>query len=187
MLGFVAMRLVQSVIVMLTVALIAFALFRYVGDPINNMVGQDTTLEERAALRERLGLNDSFFVQFARFAANAAQGEFGFSYQHRRPVSELIAERLPATLELALVSAILAIAVGIPMGVYTALRRYGLLSRAFMTLSLVGISLPTFLIGILLILFFGVMLRWLPTFGRGDVTEIGWWTTGFTTSSGCAV
>ncbi|MEO0822930.1 MAG: ABC transporter permease [Pseudomonadota bacterium] len=186
MIGFVAMRLVQSVVVMLTVALIAFGLFRYVGDPINNMVGQDTTLEERAELRERLGLNDPFIVQFARFAGNAAQGEFGFSYQHRRPVSELIAERLPATVELALVSAILAVAVGIPMGVYTALRRYGIVSRAFMTLSLIGISLPTFLIGILLILFFGVILRWLPTFGRGEVVAIGWWTTGFITPSGLA-
>ena len=184
MIGFIAMRLVQSVIVMLTVALIAFALFRFVGDPINNMVGQDTTLEERAELRERLGLNDPFLLQFARFAGNAAQGEFGFSYQHRRPVSELIAERLPATIELALVSAVMAIAIGIPMGVYTALRRYGILSRAFMTLSLIGISLPTFLIGILLILFFGVILRWLPTFGRGDVLEIGWWTTGLVTGSG---
>lgn len=184
MLGFIAMRLVQSVVVMLTVALIAFALFRFVGDPINNMVGQDTTIEERAELRERLGLNDPFLIQFGRFAINAAQGEFGFSYQHRRPVNELIAERLPATMELALVSAILAIAVGIPMGVYTALRRYGVVSRAFMTLSLVGISLPTFLIGILLILFFGVVLRWLPTFGRGDVVEIGWWTSGLVTWDG---
>jgi len=184
MIGFIAMRLVQSVIVMLTVALIAFALFRYVGDPINTMVGQDTTLEERAALRERLGIDDPFVVQFGRFAANAAQGEFGFSYQHRRPVSELIGERLPATLELALVSAILAIAIGIPMGVYTALRRYGILSRAFMTLSLIGISLPTFLIGILLILFFGVILRWLPTFGRGDVVDLGWWTSGLVTADG---
>lgn len=184
MIGFIVMRLVQSVVVMLTVALIAFALFRFVGDPINNMVGQDTTLEERVALKERLGLNDPFLIQFGRFAVNSAQGEFGFSYQHRRPVSELIAERLPATLELALVSAILAIAIGIPMGVYTALKRNGILSRAFMTVSLIGISLPTFLIGILLILFFGVMLRWLPTFGRGDVSSIGWWTTGFTTGSG---
>lgn len=184
MIGFIATRFLQSVIVMLTVALIAFSLFRYVGDPINNMVGQDTTLEERAALKERLGLNDPFFVQFGRFSVNAAQGEFGFSYQHRRPVSELIAERLPATLELALVSAVLALAVGIPMGVYTALRRYGVLSRLFMTVSLIGISLPTFLIGILLILFFGVMLRWLPTFGRGDVVDLGGWTTGFLSESG---
>jgi peptide/nickel transport system permease protein len=169
---------------MLTVALIAFSLFRYVGDPINNMVGQDTTLEERAELRERLGLNDPFFLQFYRFAADASVGEFGFSYQHRRPVKELIAERLPATLELALVSAILALVIGIPMGVYTALRRDGFLSRTFMTVSLIGVSLPTFLIGILLILLFGVILRWLPTFGRGDVIELGWWSTGFLTISG---
>ncbi len=184
MITFIAQRFFQSVVVMLTVALIAFALFRFVGDPINNMVGQDTTLEERAELRERLGLNDPFIVQFARFSYNAAQGEFGISYQHRRPVSDLIAERLPATLELSLVSAFLALAIGIPMGVYTAIRRDGFLSRSFMTLSLVGVSLPTFLIGILLILLFGVVLRWLPTFGRGDVVELGWWTTGFLTTSG---
>ena len=184
MISFVLQRLIQSIVVMLTVALIAFGLFRYVGDPINNMVGQDTTLEERAELRERLGLNDPFLIQFGRFAANASQGEFGFSYQHRRPVSDLIAERLPATLELSLVSAILALVIGIPMGVYTAIRRDGLISRSFMTLSLVGVSLPTFLIGILLILLFGVILRWLPTFGRGEVVAIGWWTTGFLTVSG---
>ena len=184
MLTFILKRLLQSIVVMLAVALIAFSLFRYVGDPINNMVGQDTTLEERAELRERLGLNDPFFLQFYRFAADASVGEFGFSYQHRRPVKELIAERLPATLELALVSAILALVIGIPMGVYTALRRNGFLSRTFMTISLVGVSLPTFLIGILLILLFGVILRWLPTFGRGDVIELGWWSTGFLTISG---
>ena len=184
MLTFIAKRLVQSVLVMLTVALIAFSLFRYVGDPINNMVGQDTTLEQREELKERLGLNDSFIVQFGRFVTSTAQGEFGFSYQHRRPVSELIAERLPATLELSLVSAILALLIGVPMGVYTAIRRNSFLSHSFMTLSLVGISLPTFLIGILLILLFGVILRWLPTFGRGDVVQLGWWSTGLLTASG---
>ena len=184
MLSFIVTRLFQSLLVMLTVGLIAFSLFRYVGDPINNMVGQDTTQEDRDALRERLGLNDPFLIQFARFAGNAVEGEFGLSYQHRRPVSDLIGERMPATLELSLVSAILAIGIGIPMGVYTALRRKGILSRAFMTLSLMGISLPTFLIGILLILYFGVVLRWLPTFGRGDVVQLGWWTTGFLTKSG---
>ena len=184
MLTFIAKRLVQSVLVMLTVALIASSLLRYVGDPINNMVGQDTTLEQREELKERLGLNDSFIVQFGRFAKNAAQGEFGFSYQHRRPVSELIAERLPATLELSLVSALLALVVGVPMGVYTAIRRNSWLSHSFMTLSLVGISVPTFLIGILLILLFGVILRWLPTFGRGDVVHLGWWSTGLLTASG---
>src|SRR5690606_13452301 len=169
MIGFISRRLVQSVFVMLAVGLIAFGMFRYVGDPINNMVGQDTTLEQRAALRKQLGLDDPFIVQYARFMGNAAQGDFGVSYRQRRPVSELIRSRMPATLELSFISALMALCLGIPMGIYTALRRNGVLSRAFMTISLIGISLPTFLIGILMILFFGVMLRWLPSFGRGEV------------------
>ena len=169
---------------MLTVALIAFGLFRYVGDPINNMVGQDTSLQEREALREGLGLDDPFVVQFGRFVVNAVQGEFGISYRHRRPVEDLIAERLPATLELSIIAALIALLVGLPMGIYTGLHREGFLSRVFMTLSLIGVSLPTFLIGILLILLFGVVLRWLPTFGRGDVVDLGWWTTGLLTASG---
>ena len=184
MLLFILKRLGQSVLVMLTVALIAFSLFRFVGDPVNNLVGQDTSLEQRERLTEELGLNDPFYVQFARFIGNAAQGEFAFSYRLRNPVKDLIAERFPATLELSFVSAVIALVVGIPMGVYTALNRTGIISRAFMTLSLIGVSLPTFLIGILLILVFGVQLRWLPTFGRGEVVEIGWWTTGFLTASG---
>lgn len=184
MLSFIAQRLFQSLLVMLTVALIAFAMFRYVGDPLATMVGQDTTAEQREHLREQLGLNDPFVVQYARFVADAARGDFGVSYRHRRPVSELLEERLPATLELSFVSAVMALALGIPMGIYTALRRHGVLSKAFMAISLAGISLPTFLIGILLILFFGVQLRWLPSFGRGDVVGLGWWTTGFLTKSG---
>ena len=184
MLSFIAQRLIQSVLVMLTVALIAFSMFRYVGDPIASMVGQDTTPEQRDQLREQLGLNDPFVVQYAHFVANAVRGDFGISYRHRRPVSELLEERLPATLELSFVSAVMALALGIPMGIYTALKRHGVLSKTFMAISLAGISLPTFLIGILLILFFGVQLRWLPSFGRGDVVELGWWTTGFLTKSG---
>lgn len=184
MLSFIAQRLIQSVLVMLTVALIAFSMFRYVGDPIASMVGQDTTPEQREQLREQLGLNNPFVVQYAHFVANAVRGDFGISYRHRRPVSELLEERLPATLELSFVSAVMALALGIPMGIYTALKRHGVLSKTFMAISLAGISLPTFLIGILLILFFGVQLRWLPSFGRGDVVGLGWWTTGFLTKSG---
>ncbi|WP_120496286.1 ABC transporter permease [Kiloniella sp. EL199] len=184
MFKFVSMRLLQSIVVMLVVGLIAFALFRFVGDPINNMVGQDTTLEEREALTETLGLNDPFIVQYGRFISNAVQGDFGMSYRLRQPVSGLIAERFPATLELSLVSAVLALVLGVPMGIYTALKPKSFFSRSFMTVSLVGVSLPTFLIGILLILFFGVTLRWLPTFGRGEVVELGWWSTGFLTTSG---
>ncbi|WP_353152575.1 ABC transporter permease [Pollutimonas bauzanensis] len=184
MLNFIARRIFQSIFVMLTVGLIAFSMFRYVGDPINNMVGQDTTLEQRAELRKQLGLDDPFLVQYARFIGKVVQGDFGVSYRQRRPVSELIESRLPATLELTLVSALMALFLGIPMGIYTALKRNGVLSRTFMTISLIGISLPTFLIGILMILFFGVMLRWLPSFGRGDVVQLGWWSTGFLTKSG---
>ncbi len=184
MVFFVFKRGLESIGVMLVVALIAFALFRFVGDPVNNMVGQDTSLEQREAITERLGLNDPFVVQYARFIGNALQGNFGSSYRLRKPVSDLIAERLPATIELSFVSALMALAAGLPMGVYTALHPRSLLSRGFMTLSLIGISLPTFLIGILLILFFGVMLRWLPTFGRGEVVHLGWWSTGLLTESG---
>src|SRR5690606_15503154 len=165
MLGFITRRILQSVFVMLAVGFIAFAMFRYVGDPINNMVGQDTTMAQRAEMRQQLGLDDPFLVQYARFIGKAAQGDFGMSYRQRRPVSDLIESRLPATLELSFVSALIALFLGIPMGIYTALKRKGVLSRSFMTLSLIGISLPTFLIGILMILVFGVMLRWLPSFG----------------------
>ena len=184
MFSFLVKRLLQSVVVLVAVALIAFSLFKFVGDPINNMVGQDTTLEEREALRESLGLNDPFHQQFYNFMVNAAVGDFGISYRHKVPVSDLIAERAPATLELSIISALLSIFIGIPMGVYTAINRSGFLSRSFMTVSLVGISLPTFLIGILFIFFFGVILRWLPTFGRGEVVALGWWTTGLLTWSG---
>jgi peptide/nickel transport system permease protein len=184
MLSFVAQRLIQSVVVMLAVAFIAFSLFNYVGDPVANLVGQDTSLEDREKLREGLGLNDPFVVQFARFVGNAAQGEFGLSYVHARPVDQLIVERMPATLELSFVAAFLALAIGLPMGVYTGLRRSGFLSRLFMTVSLVGVSLPTFLIGILLILVFSVQLGWLPSFGRGETVALGWWRTGLLTTSG---
>jgi peptide/nickel transport system permease protein len=186
MLSFIGRRLLQSLLVMLAVALIAFAMFRYVGDPVASLVGQDTTPKQREALRGSLGLNDPLVVQYARFVANAVQGDFGVSYRQRRPVSDLIEERLPATLELSFVSAVMALALGIPMGIYTALRRRGALSKVFMAVSLAGISLPTFLIGILLILVFSVQLRWLPSFGRGDVIAIGGWTTGLLTRSGLA-
>lgn len=184
MIAFIIRRLLQSVAVMLTVAFVAFALFNFVGDPINNMVGQDTTQQDRDKLRQELGLNDPFVVQFARFVEHAAQGNFGLSYQYARPVSELIVERLPATLELSIVAAVLALLFGIPMGIYTGLHRYSWVSQLLLTGSLIGISLPTFLIGILLILVFAVVLGWLPSFGRGTTVAIGWWTTGFLTIDG---
>ena len=184
MLVFVLRRLAQAVIVMLTVAFIAFMLFQYVGDPVTNILGQDATPEQRVQLRVDLGLDKPFPVQFARFVGKAVQGEFGLSLRQGRKVSSLIAERLPATLELALCAAFLALALGIPMGVYAALRRGSFLSQALMTISLVGVSLPVFLIGILLILVFAVTLKWLPSFGRGEVMMLGQWSTGFLTVDG---
>jgi peptide/nickel transport system permease protein len=184
LLSFIVQRLFQSIIVMISVAFVSFALFQFVGDPINNMVGQDATEEQRQLLREKLGLDKPWPLQFANFVLNISQGEFGMSYRVGIPVDELIATRLPATIELVLVSAVLSLIVGIPMGVYTGLNRNSWLSRLFLSLSLIGISLPTFVIGILLILIFGVWLQWLPTFGRGGVVDLGWWSTSFLTVDG---
>src|SRR6188768_458512 len=184
MLVFILRRLAQAVIVMLAVAFIAFMLFQYVGDPVTNLLGQDATPEQRAKLRSDLGLDQSFVVQFGRFVGNAVQGEFGLSLRQGRKVSSLIVERFPATLELSLTAAFIALAFGIPLGVYAALRRGRFGAQLMMTLSLLGVSLPTFLIGILLILIFAVTLKMLPSFGRGDVVTIGSWTTGFLSFEG---
>ena len=169
---------------MAVVAFIAFGLFNFTGDPVTFMVGQDATQEQRARLRTDLGLDRPFYVQFSHFAARAAQGEFGLSLRQGRAVSTLLKERLPATLELSFVAALLALVVGVPLGVYTALKRGSWLAQALLMFSLIGVSLPTFLIGILLILVFAVILGWLPSFGRGDTVALGWWTTGFLTKSG---
>jgi peptide/nickel transport system permease protein len=184
MLAFIVQRLAQAVLVMVTVAFIAFLLFQYVGDPVVFLLGQDATAAQIQELRADLGLDRHFFVQFWHFLANAAQGEFGMSLRQGAKVSGLIAERFPATLELALVAGLLALLIGIPMGVYAALRRGTFLSQVFMTISLLGVSLPTFLIGILLILVFAVYLGWFPSFGRGEVVELGWWSTGLLTAKG---
>ncbi|HWH73154.1 MAG TPA: ABC transporter permease [Methylibium sp.] len=185
MLAFILRRLAQAVAVMLTVAFIAFLLFQHVGDPITNLLGQDATSEQRAQLRAELGLDAPAPVQFVHFVGNALRGEFGLSLRQGRKVSTLIAERLPATLELALTAALLALALGIPMGVLAALKRGTALSQLLMTVSLLGVSLPTFLIGILLILLFSVWLNWLPSFGRGEVVALGsWWSTGWLSVDG---
>jgi peptide/nickel transport system permease protein len=184
MLAFILRRLAQAVLVMLAVGLIAFALFRFVGDPVAFMLGQDATPEDRARITQLLGLDQPFYAQYAGFLARAVQGEFGLSLQQGRPVSALIVERLPATLELSFCAALLALVAGVVMGVYTALRRDSWLSQLLLAVSLVGVSLPTFLIGILLILVFAVLLGWLPSFGRGDTVALGWWTTGLLTTSG---
>lgn len=184
MLAFVLRRLIQAVIVMVAVAFISFLLFQYVGDPVVFLLGQDARPEQIRQLRADLGLDQPFFVQFGHFLFNAVQGEFGLSLRQGAKVSRLIGERFPATFELALVAAFLALAIGIPMGVYTALRRGSFMSQVFMTVSLLGVSLPTFLIGILLILVFAVHLGWFPSFGRGETVNFGWWTSGLFTVDG---
>jgi peptide/nickel transport system permease protein len=177
MFGFITRRLFQSLIVMLVVSAVSFSLFNLVGDPVNNMVGQDATLERRAEIREALGLNDSILVQYARFLGNAVQFEFGNSYRIKRPVDELILEKLPATLELVFVSALFAMGFGITAGVYTGIHRNSWLSRTLLSGSLVGVSLPTFIIGIGLIYVFAVHLRWLPSSGRSGTVDVGLWKT----------
>ena len=184
MLAFILRRLAQAVVVMLAVGLIAFSLFRFVGDPVLFMLGQDATPQDRERVTRLLGLDQPFYVQYASFVKRAVQGEFGLSLRQMRPVSALIVERLPATLELSFVAALLALVAGIAMGVYTALRPRSWLSQLLLALSLIGVSLPTFLIGILLILVFSVQLGWLPSFGRGETLAIGWWSTGLLTVSG---
>jgi len=184
MTAFVIRRLLQSIIVILAVSLVAFVVFRYVGDPIESMVGQDMRLADREAMRDRLGLNDPFYVQFATFVGNAVQGNFGISYRLQEPVTRLIMERLPATIELAVASALIALIFGVFFGVYTALKPKSPITATVMTLSLAGVSLPTFLIGIGLIYIFAVELGWLPSFGRGTTVMVGGWRTGLLTESG---
>lgn len=169
---------------MLTVGVLAFTMFRYVGDPINNMVGERTTLAEREQMREELGLNDHVLVQFLRFSRSIATGQLGFSYRNQQPVLKLLKERFPATFELVMASAVLALGIGLPLGVYTSLHRHGFLSHFFQMISLIGVSLPTFVTGIFLILIFAVWLGWLPSFGRGETVKIGWWSTSLLTVAG---
>lgn len=184
MLVFIIRRVLQAALVMLTVSLLAFVLFRYIGDPVTAMLGQDATDADRIALRASLGLDQSAFIQFWHFIQNAIQGEFGLSLRQGQSVAELLKDRLPATVELSVVAAVMALVVGLPLGVYTALNRNGFVSQAILAFSLLGISLPTFLIGILLILVMSVQLGWLPSYGRGDVSYIGWWSTGLLSVDG---
>lgn len=184
MISYLIRRVFQSILVLLAVGFVAFAMFNFIGDPIDNMLGQERTDEDVERLRGQLGLDQPFVVQYARFLLSAGQGNLGVSYEQGRPVASILAERAPATLELAFVSGIFALTLGIILGVFTAVRRHGFAANTIMTLSLIGVSLPTFLIGILLIYLFSVELDWLPSFGRGETVDIGGWSTGFLTTSG---
>lgn len=182
--NFVIWRIGQTILVLLVAAFVSFSLFRYVGDPVNNMVGQAASLAAREAMRAELGLDDPVALQFVRFVWNALQGDLGISYRFGQPVATLITERFPATLELAAISMTIAVGLGVPLGIWTALHDRSFVSHALLAISLIGVALPTFLIGITLILVFSVWLGWLPSFGRGDVVAFGGWTTGLLTPSG---
>ncbi|MEM1389315.1 MAG: ABC transporter permease, partial [Pseudomonadota bacterium] len=184
MFSYILRRVFQSIIVLLVVGLVAFSMFSFIGDPIDNMLGTERTQEDIDRLRDQLGLDQPFVVQYLRFLGAALQGNFGVSYEQGRPVALILAERAPATLELALISGIFAFVLGIVLGVFTAIRRDGFAANAIMTLSLIGVSLPTFLIGIVLIYVFSVELGWFSSFGRGDTVSLGGWSTGFLTLSG---
>ncbi|MGR3805662.1 ABC transporter permease [Marinibacterium profundimaris] len=186
MLAFLIKRFANAAFVMLAVALLAFTIFRFFGDPVEMMVNEQATQEDRAELRERLGLNDGFVTQYTRFVTNAVQGDFGISYRNQQDVMVLIGERFPATFELVLVATILSLVIGIPLGVITAVHRESRMANALQLGSIVGVSLPSFVVGIMLILAFSVSLGWLPAFGRGETVDIGWWSTGLLTSSGRA-
>jgi len=184
MIALVARRLLQSLFVMAMVSLLAFTLFRFVGDPVAQMVGQETSLEDQARLRASLGLDDPVITQYANFVGNLLSGEFGYSYRTRQPIGEMILSRMPATFELGLASLVISLLLGIPAGIYTAIRRGGVVANLILVITLIGVSVPTFVIGIFLIYVFGVELGWLPTFGRGDTVQIGWWKTSFLTLDG---
>jgi peptide/nickel transport system permease protein len=184
MLAFVLRRIASSVGVMLTVAFLAFLIFRFVGDPVDMMLNEQATQDQRDALRERLGLNDSFLIQYGKFVGRAVQGDFGISFRNQQEVSALIAERFPATLELVLVATLLSLVIGIPLGVITAIYRRSVLAESLQFASIVGVSLPSFAVGIFLILIFSVKLGWLPAFGRGETVDFGFWSTGLLTPSG---
>jgi peptide/nickel transport system permease protein len=177
-------RLGQTVLVVLAAAFVSFMLFRYVGDPVNNMVGQAATLAEREAMRQALGLNDPVPLQFLHFLGSVLSGDLGISYRFGLPVADLLWQRLPATLELSVLSMLIAAGVGIPLGVWTALHRRSAIAQFLLVASLIGVALPTFVIGIVLILIFSVWLGWLPSFGRGEVVQIGSWTTGLLSAGG---
>jgi peptide/nickel transport system permease protein len=184
MLAFLIKRSVNAIFVMLSVSFIAFMIFRFVGDPVELMLNEQATQEQRDELRTRLGLDRSFIAQYATFVANAAKGDFGISFRNQQDVLAMIAERFPATFELVIVATLISLVVGIPMGVITAIRRQTWYAETMQFTSIIGVSLPSFVVGIGLILIFSVWLGWLPAFGRGETVQLGWWSTGLLTHSG---
>lgn len=185
MFAYLVKRIFQAAAVMFVISIISFAIQDNLGDPLRELVGQSVSEETRNELREEMGLNDSFIVQYTRFAKKALHGDLGTSYFFKEPALTVILKKLPATLELVLGAAVIIIGLSIPLGVYTAIKPNAFASKAIMSLSIIGISIPVFLTAILMIYFFAVELRMLPSFGRGEVVEVfGYWKTNFATWDG---
>jgi len=184
MAAYIARRLIQGVVVLLVASLLCFILFRFMGDPVITLAGRYATFQEIEEVRRSLGLDKPVYVQYFRFLANVARGNFGISYVTRVPALGLILERFPATFELASTALILSFVVGVALGVLVALKPYALRNRLIMAGSLGGISIPTFLMGVLLIMVFAVYLGILPPFGRGETLQVGFWRSGFLTING---
>jgi len=184
-LSFLLQRLAQAVVVMFVLSIIGFSIQDKLGDPLRELVGQSVSEAERQALRDRMGLNDPFLVQYGRFLTKAVQGDLGQSYFFKKPALSVIVDKFPATFELVLGATLIIVLVSVPVGVYCAINPTGILSRAVMVFSIVGISIPVFLTAIFAIYIFSVELGWMPSFGRGETVEMPWgWKTGFLTADG---
>ena len=185
MLIFLLRRLVQACFVMIIISIISFAIQDKLGDPVQQMVGMTVSPEERNQLRNELGLNDGFFSQYWRFAKGAIHGDLGTSYYYKEPALDVILNKLPATLELAFCAILIIIFVATPCGVLAAIKPRHLLSRLLMIVSSIGLSVPIFIVAILMVYVFSIELNMAPSFGRGQTTEIfGLWHSGLFTKDG---
>jgi peptide/nickel transport system permease protein len=171
MLVFIIRRLLQTFLVLAVTSLLVFGGLFVVGDPVEVLVSPDADQIEKDRSRKAMGLDKPLVAQYGIFVTNAVQGDLGKSFVFGRPAIDVIVERLPATLELALVAMVLSVLMGIPLGLYAGLKPDSLAAKAIMAISIVGFSLPTFWVGLLLIMLFAVQLGWLPASGRGPVTE----------------
>ncbi|SMD04590.1 peptide/nickel transport system permease protein [Desulfocicer vacuolatum DSM 3385] len=187
MFAFIIRRITQAIFVMLVISMVGFAIKNKIGDPVRDLVGERVTPEERAQIRDQLGLNDPFAAQYLRFLKNVTKGDLGQSFFYKKPALDVIVGKAPATLELVFGAALIIILVSMPLGVYTALKPQSAFSRFVMGFSTLGVSMPVFLTAIMLIYVFGVNLHWLPSYGRGETVDLfgnGWWQTGFLTLDG---
>jgi peptide/nickel transport system permease protein len=185
MFAFIARRIIQSILVMLVISLVGFSIQHQIGDPVRDLVGERVTPAEREVIRDQLGLNDPFYIQYGRFVYKACQGDLGLSFFYKKPALEVIISKAPATIELVIVTTLILIFVSIPIGIYSAIYPKSLISRLAIAGSTIGVAVPVFLTAIALIYLFGVELNWLPSYGRGEtVTLWGFWDTGLLTIDG---